>query len=127
MEDPGWSTRSSARGLDVSRIDRGALRQQFKSRGRRCQRRCCSARTYEGFASRVAVDAMAITPTIHTMPNYVVSSTRPTRVPTRRGSAADFFAEVSKLKDSLAGEIVVHGSGPAVSMPDRARPRRRAR
>ena len=112
IEDPG-----GVRGLQVRRLE---LRDQPRRRGRQVQARrddstptalLLGRKTYEGFADAWPSRDGEFADKFNNMPKYVVSSTL--KDPEWTNSTVlggDLATEVSRLKEELDGDIVVHGS-----------------
>jgi dihydrofolate reductase len=111
MEDPGGAEDFKHGGWTFA-IDRGEDGDRFKGEeGDAAEALLLGRRTYEGFAAAWPSMQGDFADKFNAMPKYVVSSTLTDPQWTNSTVlTGDFVAEVSKLKDSLAGEIVVHGS-----------------
>jgi dihydrofolate reductase len=111
MEDPGGAE-DYRHGGWTFKFDRGADGDKFKlDEAMGAQALLLGRRTYEGFAAAWPSMQGKFADKFNNMPKYVVSSTL--SEPAWKNStvlAGDVVAEVAKLKDSLAGEISVHGS-----------------
>jgi dihydrofolate reductase len=93
-------------------VDRGADGDKFKlEETLEAEALLLGRTTYEGFAAAWPSMEGEFADKFNGMPKYVVSSTL--SEPTWNNTTVltgDFAAEITKLKDSLDGEIVVHGS-----------------
>jgi dihydrofolate reductase len=111
MEDPGGAEDYEHGGWTFA-IDRGADGDKFKGdEGEAAEALLLGRTTYEGFAAAWPSMEGEFADKFNGMPKYVISSTL--SEPTWNNTTVldgDFVAEVTKLKDSLDGEIVVHGS-----------------
>jgi dihydrofolate reductase len=111
MEDPGGAEDYEHGGWTFA-IDRGADGDKFKGdEGEAAEALLLGRTTYEGFAAAWPSMEGEFADKFNGMPKYVVSSTL--SEPTWNNTTVltgDFAAEIAKLKDSLDGEIVVHGS-----------------
>jgi dihydrofolate reductase len=111
VEDPGGAEdfRHSGWSFEIARGDEG---DQFKLDETMASEALLLGRvTYEGFAEAWPSREGEFADKFNTMPKYVVSSTleKPkwTNTTVLKGNVAE---EVSKLRDELDGDIVVHGS-----------------
>jgi dihydrofolate reductase len=115
MEDPGGAE-DYRHGGWTFKFDRGADGDKFKlDEAMGAQALLLGRRTYEGFAAAWPSMQGDFADKFNNMPKYVVSSTL--TEPAWKNSTVlggDVVAEVAKLKDSLAGEISVHGSAQLV-------------
>jgi dihydrofolate reductase len=111
MEDPGGAE-DYRHGGWTFKFDRGPDGDKFKlDEAMGAQALLLGRRTYEGFAAAWPSMQGDFADKFNNMPKYVVSSTL--SEPAWNNSTVlggDIVAEVAKLKDSLAGEISVHGS-----------------
>jgi dihydrofolate reductase len=111
MEDPGGAE-DYRHGGWTFKFDRGADGDKFKlDEAMGAQALLLGRKTYEGFAAAWPSMQGDFADKFNNMPKYVVSSTL--SEPAWKNSTVlggDVVAEVAKLKDSLAGEISVHGS-----------------
>ncbi|HEV2944830.1 MAG TPA: dihydrofolate reductase family protein [Solirubrobacteraceae bacterium] len=111
MEDPGGAE-DYRHGGWTFKFDRGADGDKFKlDEAMGAQALLLGRKTYEGFAAAWPSMQGEFADKFNNMPKYVVSSTL--SEPAWKNSTVlggDVVAEVAKLKDSLAGEISVHGS-----------------
>jgi dihydrofolate reductase len=111
MEDPGGAE-DYRHGGWTFKFDRGPDGDKFKlDEAMGAQALLLGRRTYEGFAAAWPSMQGDFADKFYNMPKYVVSSTL--SEPAWNNSTVlggDIVAEVAKLKDSLAGEISVHGS-----------------
>jgi dihydrofolate reductase len=111
MEDPGGAEDYKHGGWTFA-VDRGEDGDKFKGdEGEAAEALLLGRKTYEGFAAAWPSMQGEYADKFNTMPKYVVSSTLSD--PQWTNSTVldgDFVAEISKLKDSLDGDIVVHGS-----------------
>jgi dihydrofolate reductase len=117
MEDPGGSENFQHGGWSFA-FDRGDEGNKFKLDETLSSEALLLGRvTYEGFAEAwpSRTDEAGFADKFNSMPKYVVSSTL--KEPGWNNSTVlegDVVEEVSKLKQRLAGEIVVHGSAQLV-------------
>jgi dihydrofolate reductase len=115
MEDPGGSegAKHGAWSFEISRGDEG---DKFKLDETMSSEALLLGRvTYEGFAQAWPSREGEFADKFNNMPKYVVSSTL--EEPTWKNSTVvkgDVAKEVAKLRDDLAGDIVVHGSARLV-------------
>ncbi|MFI4993583.1 MAG: dihydrofolate reductase family protein [Solirubrobacterales bacterium] len=111
MEDPGGAEDFKHGGWTFA-IDRGADGDKFKGdEGDAAEALLLGRKTYEGFAAAWPKMQGDFADKFNTMPKYVVSSTLTDPEWTNSTVlGGDFVAEVSRLKDSVDGDIVVHGS-----------------
>lgn len=111
MEDPGGAE-DFAHGGWTFAVDRGADGDKFKGdEGDAAEALLLGRKTYEGFAAAWPSMEGEFAEKFNNMPKYVVSSTLTDPQWTNSTVlGGDFVAEVTKLKASLDGEIVVHGS-----------------
>ena len=111
MEAPGGGESYEHQGWTFE-INRGAEGDKFKLDEAFASEALLLGRTtYEGFAAAWPSMEGEFADKFNGMPKYVVSSTL--SEPTWNNTTVlngDFVAEVTKLKDNLDGEIVVHGS-----------------
>lgn len=111
IEDPGGAEDYEHGGWTFA-IDRGADGDKFKGdEGEAAEALLLGRTTYEGFAAAWPSMEGEFADKFNGMPKYVVSSTL--SEPAWNNTTVldgDFVAEVTKLKGSLDGEIVVHGS-----------------
>jgi dihydrofolate reductase len=111
IEAPGGGESYEHQGWTFE-IDRGAEGDKFKLDEAFASEALLLGRTtYEGFAAAWPSMEGEFADKFNGMPKYVVSSTL--SEPAWNNTtvlAGDFVAEITKLKDSLDGEIVVHGS-----------------
>jgi dihydrofolate reductase len=111
IEDPGGAE-DYRHGGWTFKFDRGPDGDKFKlDEAMSAQALLLGRRTYEGFAAAWPSMQGDFADKFNNMPKYVVSSTL--SEPAWNNSTVlggDIVAEVAKLKDSLAGEISVHGS-----------------
>jgi dihydrofolate reductase len=111
MEDPGGAE-DYRHGGWTFKFDRGADGDKFKlDEAMGAQALLLGRKTYEGFAAAWPSMQGDFADKFNNMPKYVVSSTL--SEPAWKNSTVlggDVVAEVAELKDSLAGEISVHGS-----------------
>ena len=111
MEDPGGSENFKYGGwtFEISRGDEG---DKFKlDETLEAEALLLGRVTYEGFAAAWPSREGEFADKFNTMPKYVVSSTL--KNPEWENSTVldgDVVAEVTKLRQELAGDIVVHGS-----------------
>jgi dihydrofolate reductase len=111
MEDPGGAE-DYRHGGWTFKFDRGADGDKFKlDEAMAAEALLLGRTTYEGFAAAWPSMQGEFADKFNNMPKYVVSSTlsEPAWMNTTV-LAGDVVTEVAKLKDSLAGEISVHGS-----------------
>jgi dihydrofolate reductase len=115
MEDPGGSEKFKHGGWSFE-FNRGDEGDKFKLDETTSSEALLLGRvTYEGFASSWPEREGEFADKFNTMPKYVVSSTL--KSPEWDNSTVldgDVVAEVTKLKQELAGDIVVHGSAQLV-------------
>jgi dihydrofolate reductase len=115
MEAPGGGEQYEHQGWTFE-IDRGAEGDKFKLDEAFASDALLLGRTtYEGFAAAWPSMEGEFADKFNGMPKYVVSSTL--SEPTWNNTTVlggDFVAEVTKLKDSVDGEVVVHGSAQLV-------------
>ena len=116
IEDPGGAEDFKYGGwsFELSRGDEG---DEFKlDETRNSAALLLGRKTYEGFADAWPAREGEFADIFNNMPKYVVSSTL--KDPDWNNSTVigpdDLAAEVSKLKDELDGDIVVHGSAQLV-------------
>jgi dihydrofolate reductase len=111
MEDPGGAEDYEHGGWTFA-IDRGEDGDRFKAdEGDAAHALLLGRRTYEGFAAAWPTMKGEFADKFNTMPKYVISSTLSDPQWTNSTVlGGDLVAEVSKLKDALDGDIVVHGS-----------------
>jgi dihydrofolate reductase len=111
MEDPGGAE-DYRHGGWTFKFDRGADGDKFKGdEGDAAEALLLGRKTYEGFAAAWPKMQGDFADKFNTMPKYVVSSTLTDPEWTNSTVlGGDFVAEVSRLKDSVDGDIVVHGS-----------------
>ncbi len=111
MEDPGGAE-DYRHGGWTFKFDRGPDGDKFKlDEAMNAEALLLGRVTYEGFAAAWPSMQGEFADKFNSMPKYVVSSTL--SAPAWKNSTVlggDIVAEVAKLKDSLAGEISVHGS-----------------
>jgi len=111
MEDPGGAE-DYRHGGWTFKFDRGPDGDKFKlDEAMNAEALLLGRVTYEGFAAAWPSMQGEFADKFNSMPKYVVSSTL--SAPAWENSTVlggDIVAEVAKLKDSLAGEISVHGS-----------------
>jgi dihydrofolate reductase len=111
MEDPGGSENFKYGGWELE-LDRGDEGNQFKLDETLASEALLLGRqTYEGFADAWPSLEGEFADRFNSMPKYVVSSTL--KDPTWTNTTVldgDVVEEVTKLKQELDGEIVVHGS-----------------
>jgi dihydrofolate reductase len=111
IEDPGGAE-DYRHGGWTFKFDRGSDGDKFKlDEAMGAQALLLGRRTYEGFAAAWPSMQGDFADKFNNMPKYVVSSTL--SEPAWNNSTVlggDVVAEVTKLKDGLAGEISVHGS-----------------
>jgi dihydrofolate reductase len=111
MEDPGGAE-DYRHGGWTFKFDRGPDGDKFKlDEAMAAQVLLLGRRTYEGFAAAWPSMQGEFADKFNNMPKYVVSSTL--SEPAWKNSTVlggDVVTEVAKLKDSLEGEISVHGS-----------------
>jgi dihydrofolate reductase len=115
MEDPGGAEDFKHGGWTFA-IDRGADGDKFKAdEGDAAEALLLGRKTYEGFAAAWPSMQGDFADKFNAMPKYVVSSTLTD--PEWSNSTVlggDLVAEVAKLKESIGGDIVVHGSAQLV-------------
>jgi dihydrofolate reductase len=115
MEDPGGSENFKYGGWSFE-FDRGEEGNRFKLDETLSSEALLLGRvTYEGFATSWPEREGEFADKFNTMPKYVVSSTL--KNPEWDNSTVldgDVVTEVTKLKQVLAGDIVVHGSARLV-------------
>ena len=115
MEDPGGSENFKYGGWSLE-FNRGEEGDKFKLDETLSTEALLLGRvTYEGFASSWPEREGEFADKFNTMPKYVVSSTL--KNPEWDNSTVldgDVVPEVTKLKQELAGDIVVHGSAQLV-------------
>jgi dihydrofolate reductase len=115
MEDPGGSEKFKHGGWSFE-FNRGDEGDKFKLDETTSSEALLLGRvTYEGFASSWPEREGEFADKFNTMPKYVVSSTL--KSPEWDNSTVldgDVVTEVTKLKQELAGDIVVHGSAQLV-------------
>jgi dihydrofolate reductase len=111
MEDPGGAEDFKYGGWTFA-IDRGEDGDRFKGdEGAAAEALLLGRKTYEGFAAAWPSMQGEFADKFNTMPKYVVSSTLADPQWTNsKVLGGDVVEEVTKLKDELDGEIVVHGS-----------------
>jgi len=111
MEDPGGAEDYEHGGWTFA-IDRGADGDKFKGdEGEAAEALLLGRTTYEGFAAAWPSMEGEFADKFNGMPKYVVSSTL--SEPTWNNTNVldgDLLEQVTKLKQDLDGEIVVHGS-----------------
>jgi dihydrofolate reductase len=111
IEAPGGGEQYKHQGWTFD-VDRGAEGDQFKLEETiNAEALLLGRTTYEGFAAAWPSMEGEFADKFNGMPKYVVSSTL--SEPTWNNTTVlggDFVEDVTKLKDSLDGEIVVHGS-----------------
>jgi dihydrofolate reductase len=116
MEDPGGAEGFKYGGWTFE-FSRGEEGDQFKlDETMASDALLLGRRTYEGFAEAWPSREGEFADKFNTMPKYVVSSTL--RDPSWKNSTVlsgdDVMAQVAKLRQELAGDIVVHGSARLV-------------
>ena len=115
MEAPGGDD-DFKHGAWTFEFDRGADGNQFKlDETMGCAALLLGRRTYEGFAAAWPQREGEFADRFNTMPKYVVSSTLSD--PGWENShvlSGDLAEEIGRLKTSVDGDIVVHGSGQLV-------------
>jgi dihydrofolate reductase len=115
MEDPGGAEGFRHAGWTF-KIDRGEEGDKFKlDETLASEALLLGRRTYEGFAAAWPSVKDEFGDKLNSMPKYVVSSTLDE--PAWNNSTVlkgDLVEEVSKLRDELDGDIVVHGSAQLV-------------
>jgi dihydrofolate reductase len=115
IEDPGGAEDFKYGGWSFE-FNRGEDGNQFKlEETRNSAALLLGRRTYEGFADAWPSREGEFADLFNNMPKYVVSSTL--KDPDWNNSTvlgADVAGQVSKLKDELDGDIVVHGSAQLV-------------
>ena len=115
MEAPGGDD-DFKHGAWTFEFDRGADGNQFKlDETMGCAALLLGRRTYEGFAAAWPQREGEFADRFNTMPKYVVSSTLSD--PGWENShvlSGDLAEEIGRLKASVDGDIVVHGSGQLV-------------
>jgi dihydrofolate reductase len=111
MEDPGGAEDFKHGGWTFA-IDRGPDGDKFKGdEGDAAEALLLGRKTYEGFAAAWPSMQGEFADKFNTMPKYVVSATLTDPQWTNSTVLGDdLVAEVSKLRDSHDGDIVVHGS-----------------
>jgi len=115
MEDPGGSE-GSARGGWAFQFNRGAEGDKFKLDETLSSAALLLGRvTYEGFAAAWPSRKNEFADKFNSMPKYVVSSTLE-RASWNNSTVlrGNVVAEISKLRQRLDGDIVVHGSARLV-------------
>jgi dihydrofolate reductase len=116
VEDPGGAEDFKHSGWSFE-FDRGEEGNRFKlDETRNSAALLLGRKTYEGFAEAWPSREGEFADLFNNMPKYVVSSTL--KDPEWNNSTVidgnDLAAEVSKLKDEVDGDIVVHGSAQLV-------------
>jgi dihydrofolate reductase len=117
IEDPGGSENLD-RGGWAFQFERGEDGDKFKlDETLEAQVQLLGRVTYEGFAAAwpSRTDEVGFADKMNTMPKYVVSSTlKDLTWDNSTLIAGDVAAEVAKLKEHVAGDILVHGSAKLV-------------